>query len=327
MGSIFRLTRIILMLVPAVVIALQAHADSHAKKMHSVMVSQIVEHPALDAVRNGLRDGLKDAGYHDGKNLKFVYQTAQGNPATAVQIARNFVGRKPDVLVGIATPTAQALVAATKDIPIIFSAVTDPVGAKLLQSLESPGGNVTGLSDMSPITQQLRMIRQILPNATTIGLVYNPGEANSNSLINTIEANAPAMGFNIVKSVANSSAQVQSATQNAAAKSDVIFALTDNTTTSAFDAMIKAANDAQIPIYGSTKSHVEKGAVAAVGFDYYQIGKETADYVVEVLQGRNPADLSARIANGSEIYVNQSAAQKNGITLPRDIVENATNRF
>ncbi|GAM70550.1 ABC transporter substrate-binding protein [Vibrio sp. JCM 19236] len=142
-------------------------------KTAKVAVSQIVEHPALDATRQGLVDGLKAHGYEEGKNLEFDYKTAQGNPAIAVQIARQYVGERPDVLVGIATPTAQALVSATRDIPVVFTAVTDPVGAKLVKQLEQPGKNVTGLSDLSPVNQHVELIQEIMPDVKTIGVVYN----------------------------------------------------------------------------------------------------------------------------------------------------------
>ena len=131
-------------------------------KTAKVAVSQIVEHPALDATRQGLLDGLKAKGYEQGKNLDFDFKTAQGNPAIAVQIARQFVGENPDVLVGIATPTAQALVSATKTIPVVFTAVTDPVGAKLVKKLEQPGKNVTGLSDLSPVEQHVELILSLI---------------------------------------------------------------------------------------------------------------------------------------------------------------------
>ncbi|NCO46603.1 MAG: ABC transporter substrate-binding protein, partial [Vibrio sp.] len=139
-------------------------------KTAKVAVSQIVEHPALDATRQGLLDGLKAKGYEQGKNLDFDFKTAQGNPAIAVQIARQFVGENPDVLVGIATPTAQALVSATKTIPVVFTAVTDPVGAKLVKKLEQPGKNVTGLSDLSPVEQHVELIKEIMPNVKSIGV-------------------------------------------------------------------------------------------------------------------------------------------------------------
>ena len=198
-----------------------------------VAVSQIVEHPALDACRNGLLKGLEDAGYTQGKNLKFEFQSAQGAPAVAAQIAKQYVGESPDVLVGIATPTAQALANATKDIPVVFSAVTDPVGAKLINSMDAPDGNVTGLSDLSPVAQHIGIMQEIVPSLTAIGIVYNPGEANSVSLVELFKSAAADAGIKVIEGTASRTAEVGTATQAIAADVDIFYAITDNTVASA----------------------------------------------------------------------------------------------
>ncbi|HGP5207214.1 TPA: ABC transporter substrate-binding protein, partial [Vibrio cholerae O1] len=291
-------------------------SQSIMAKTAKVAVSQIVEHPALDATRQGLLDGLKAKGYEEGKNLEFDYKTAQGNPAIAVQIARQFVGENPDVLVGIATPTAQALVSATKTIPIVFTAVTDPVGAKLVKQLEQPGKNVTGLSDLSPVEQHVELIKEILPNVKSIGVVYNPGEANAVSLMELLKLSAAKHGIKLVEATALKSADVQSATQAIAEKSDVIYALIDNTVASAIEGMIVAANQAKTPVFGAATSYVERGAIASLGFDYYQIGVQTADYVAAILEGKEPGSLDVQVAKGSDLVINKTAAEQLGITIP-----------
>ncbi|MHA2937449.1 ABC transporter substrate-binding protein [Vibrio sp. RC27] len=293
-------------------------------KTAKVAVSQIVEHPALDATRQGLLDGLKAKGYEEGKNLEFDFKTAQGNPAIAVQIARQFVGEEPDVLVGIATPTAQALVTSTKNIPIVFTAVTDPIGAKLVDSLEKPGKNVTGLSDLSPVLQHVQMIKEMLPSVKTIGVVYNPGEANSVSLMDLLKTSAEAEGVTLVEATALKSADIQSATQAIASKSDVIYALIDNTVASAIEGMIVAANQAKTPVFAATTTYVESGAVASLGFDYYQIGVQTADYVAAVLEGTDPGSIDVKVATGSDVVINKAAAEKLGLVIPASIVDRAT---
>ncbi|PWG89356.1 ABC transporter substrate-binding protein [Vibrio cholerae] len=284
----------------------------------------MVEHPALDATRQGLLDGLKAKGYEEGKNLEFDYKTAQGNPAIAVQIARQFVGENPDVLVGIATPTAQALVSATKTIPIVFTAVTDPVGAKLVKQLEQPGKNVTGLSDLSPVEQHVELIKEILPNVKSIGVVYNPGEANAVSLMELLKLSAAKHGIKLVEATALKSADVQSATQAIAEKSDVIYALIDNTVASAIEGMIVAANQAKTPVFGAATSYVERGAIASLGFDYYQIGVQTADYVAAILEGKEPGSLDVQVAKGSDLVINKTAAEQLGITIPEAVLARAT---
>ncbi|MCX9460902.1 ABC transporter substrate-binding protein [Vibrio cholerae] len=299
-------------------------SQSIMAKTAKVAVSQIVEHPALDATRQGLLDGLKAKGYEEGKNLEFDYKTAQGNPAIAVQIARQFVGENPDVLVGIATPTAQALVSATKTIPIVFTAVTDPVGAKLVKQLEQPGKNVTGLSDLSPVEQHVELIKEILPNVKSIGVVYNPGEANAVSLMELLKLSAAKHGIKLVEATALKSADVQSATQAIAEKSDVIYALIDNTVASAIEGMIVAANQAKTPVFGAATSYVERGAIASLGFDYYQIGVQTADYVAAILEGKEPGSLDVQVAKGSDLVINKTAAEQLGITIPEALLARAT---
>ncbi|NOH95395.1 ABC transporter substrate-binding protein [Vibrio sp. 99-70-13A1] len=293
-------------------------------KTAKVAVSQIVEHPALDAARQGLLDGLKAKGYEEGKNLEFDYKTAQGNPAIAVQIARQFVGENPDVLVGIATPTAQALVSATRSIPVVFTAVTDPVGAKLVKQLKKPGKNVTGLSDLSPVSQHVSLIKEILPNAKSIGVVFNPGEANAVTLVELLKDAAKAQGLIVVEATALKSADVKSATQAIVAKSDVIYAPTDNTVASAIEGMIVAANQAKTPVFAGATSYVEKGAIAGLGFDYYQVGVQTADYVAAILDGEKPGTLDVKVAKGSDLVVNTTAAKKLGISIPKSVTERAT---
>ncbi|MFA0570365.1 MAG: ABC transporter substrate-binding protein [Vibrio gallaecicus] len=293
-------------------------------KTAKVAVSQIVEHPALDAARQGLLDGLKAKGYEEGKNLEFDYKTAQGNPAIAVQIARQFVGENPDVLVGIATPTAQALVSATRSIPVVFTAVTDPVGAKLVKQLKKPGKNVTGLSDLSPVSQHVSLIKEILPNAKSIGVVFNPGEANAVTLVELLKDAAKAQGLTVVEATALKSADVKSATQAIVAKSDVIYAPTDNTVASAIEGMIVAANQAKTPVFAGATSYVDKGAIAGLGFDYYQVGVQTADYVAAILDGEKPGTLDVKVAKGSDLVVNTTAAKKLGISIPKSVTERAT---
>ncbi|WP_105902398.1 ABC transporter substrate-binding protein [Vibrio gangliei] len=290
---------------------------------YKVSVSQIVEHPALDASRNGLLDGLKAKGYVEGKNLEFVYKTAQGNPAIASQIARQFVGEGADVLVGIATPSAQALAATTKNIPIVFTAVTDPVEAKLVKNMDKPSGNVTGLSDLSPVGQHIDLMKELLPNMKAIGVVYNPGEANAVALINLLKKEAQSRNVQVVESTALKSADVQSATQAIVAKSDVIYAMIDNTVASAIDGMVAAANQAKKPVFAASTTYIASGAVIGLGADYYQVGVQTADYVAAVLEGKKPSELPVKVAKASDLIINEQAAKQLGVEIPQSILDRA----
>ncbi|OOF15420.1 ABC transporter substrate-binding protein [Salinivibrio sp. MA427] len=300
------------------------HAPFAFAETARVAVSQIVEHPALDATRNGLLDGLEKKGYIQGDNLSFKYQTAQGNPAIAVQIARQYVGEQPDVLVGIATPSAQALAAATRDVPVIFTAVTDPIGAKLVKDMAAPTGNVTGLSDLSPVAQHVGLAKELLPNLSTIGVVYNPGEANAVTLVDLLKDAAAEHGIKVIEGTALKSADVQSAAQVVATQSDIIYAPTDNTVASAIDGLVAAANSADTPVLGGSTSYIPNGAVVALGFDYYSVGVQTADYVAAILDGEPISSLPAKVAEGSDLAVNRSAADKLGIDVPASILDRAS---
>lgn len=300
-----------------------AMTPTWAADVKSVAVTAIVEHPALDAVRDGVKDELSDAGF-SGDALNFTYESAQGSPATAAQIARRFIGDEPDVIVGIATPSAQALVAATQDIPVVFSAVTDPVGAKLLGSMENPGGNVTGVSDMLAIDQQLDLMKEIMPGLKSIGVPYNPGEANAASLIAVLQEVAPSRGLTVVTAAANKSSDVMAASQSLIGKVDAFYTLTDNTIVTALESVIKVGIDNQVPVFAADTDSVGRGAIAALGFDYYDLGRQTGKVVVRILNGEKAGDIPARRGSASNLYVNPKAAAAMGITLPDAVVARAS---
>ena len=301
-----------------------AFSSAQADEISKVYVSQIVEHPALDAARNGLLRGLGDQGFIEGENLEFVYRTAQGNASTAVQIARDFIGDKPDVLVGIATPSAQALVSATSEIPVVFSAVTDPVGASLMTDMAAPDQNVTGLSDRSPVAQHLDLILQIAPEATRIGVIYNPGESNSQSILEDLQREAAKRDLEIVESTALQTADVLTASRNLLGKVDFIYAPTDNTVAAAIDVIAQAAIDGKTPLFAGSNSYVERGALVGLGFDYDQIGYQTASYVADLLRGVEVSELPARVATGSDLMVNTTTAEALGFSLPAHVLSEAT---
>jgi len=288
-----------------------------------VAVTAIVQHPALDACRDGVRDELKAEGFEEGKNLKFVYESAQGNPATAAQIAQKFVGENPSVIVPISTPSAQTVIAATSDIPVVFTAVTDPLGAKLISNLEKPGGNVTGMSDLSPVGKHVDLIREIVPAAKKIGVPYNPGEANSVTLLKLLKEKAAASGMEVVEAAAPKSADVQAAAQSLVGKVDVIYVPTDNTIVSALEAVIGVGIDNKLPVFAGDTDSVKRGAIAAVGFDYYDVGRQTGKIVARILKGEKPGDIAVQSVEITQLFVNPGAAQKMGITIPDSVISQA----
>ena len=290
----------------------------------TVAVTAIVEHPALDAARDGVKEALEAAGYKEGENLTFVYQSAQGNPATAAQIARQFVGDAPSVIVPISTPSAQAVVSATRDIPVVFTAVSDPLGAQLVKDMDKPGGNVTGLSDMSPVAEHVALIKEILPNAKTIGYLYNSGEANSVSLLAVLKVEAEKAGLTVVESAATKSAEVQGAARALIGRADAIYIPTDNTIISALEGAVAVAEEAKLPLFTADTDSVSRGSIAALGFNYHDVGKQTGEVVVRILKGENPGDIAVKVAAGSDLVINKTAASKMGVTLPESVVKRAT---
>lgn len=314
-----KITRFILAASAAALLSSTALAQEPVR----VATTAIVEHPALDAVRDGVREALEKAGY-SGDKLEFSYESAQGNPATAAQIARRLVGEAPDVIVAIATPSAQAVVAATRDIPVVFSAVTDPVGAKLVKQMDAPGGNVTGLSDMSPVDRHMDLVKEFLPNAKVIGVPYNPGEPNAVSLVEMLKEIAPEKGLEIKTAAAPKSSDVMQAARSLVGKVDAIYVPTDNTILTALEAVVKTGMDNKIPVFAADTGSVERGALAAMSFNYHSMGVETGETVVRILKGEKAGDIPVRIASGDELYVNQKMADAIGVAIPDAVRARAT---
>ena len=286
---------------------------------YTVSFNQIVEHPALDALRQGVKDELSAQGltvrYHD--------HIAQGNIATANLIAKQILGEQPDVAVGIATPTAQACAQAIKDIPIVFAAVTDPVGAGLVQSLNKPGGNITGTSDMSPIDRQLELILEFLPKMKTIGVIYNSGEANSVTLVRILKEEASKKGISVEEATVSNSAGVFQAAKSLIGRADAVYIPTDNTVVSAFEAITQIGYQAKLPIFAADTDSVARGAIAALAVDYYKMGRQTGEMVSRVFKGANPAEMPVETLREFKIHLNPGSAAKMGLEVPESLLKKA----
>ncbi|AEC19540.1 exported protein [Pusillimonas sp. T7-7] len=290
----------------------------------SVAVTSIVEHPALDSIKDGVLQALTEAGYTQAKGLDWQFQTAQGNTAIAGQIARKFVGDNPDVIVAIATPSAQAVVAATKTIPVVFSAVTDPVAAQLVPSMGPSGTNVTGVSDSLALEKQVELIKKVVPEGKRVGMVYNPGEANSVVVVEQMRKLLPEAGMSLVEATAARTVDVGAAARSLVGKVDVIYTNTDNNVVSAYEALVKVGNDADIPLIASDTDSVKRGAIAALGVNYKDLGLQTGKMVIKILKGAKPGTLASETSNKLELYVNPGAAEKQGITLSEAFIKSAT---
>ena len=300
-----------------------ATADA-TSQAYTIGISQIVTHPALDATVQGFQDALAEAGF---TNVTYDLQNAEGDMATTASIAQKFAGDDLDLILGVATPTAQALAKAITDKPVLFTAVTDPVGAGLVEDPEAPSANVTGVSDMQPVKPILELVQTFRPDAKAVGMVYNAGESNSVFLVEQAEKDAASMGLKIVKAPAGTSAEVQAAAQSLIGRADAIMVIGDNTAVSALESIIKVAEQNQMPLVAGDPDSVKRGAVAAYGFDYYDLGTQTGEMAAQVLSGTPIADIPVEFAANLQLSVNEKAAAAQGVTLPQELIDQAVNKY
>ncbi|MDO4440867.1 MAG: ABC transporter substrate-binding protein [Moraxella sp.] len=302
----------------------KAAAPAAAKaETKTVAITAIVEHPALDEVRQGAIEELGNAGYKQGENLTVNFQSAQGNTATAGQIAKQFAADNPDAIIAIATPSAQSIVAATNTIPVIFSAVTDPVEAKLVGSLDGSGTNVTGASDVLPLEPQIELIKELVPNVKNIGFVYSPGEVNSAVTLKKLKEIVAPLGLNIVEAPAQKASDIAMAAQSLIGRVDVIYTPTDNNVLSSYEALAKVAKEAKLPLIGSNTDTVARGAIAALGVNYHELGIQTGKITARILKGEKPGDIAIYRASELDLHVSPKHAAEQGVTLPQSILDKA----
>ena len=299
---------------------LMTHAEAYR-----VSISQFVEHPALDAVLKGFRDYLTE--HHIAVTYKV--HNAQANMATAGQIAGQIMGERPDMIVAIATPTAQALAQALKkaphmqQTPFLFTAITDPLAAGLVTDLKVPGKNITGVSDRLPLDQHLAMVRRFYPAFKRLGVLYNAGEANSKATVAEIRALGKTQGFDVIDATVSKSSDVYQATQSLIGKVEAIFVPTDNTVVSALESAIKVCIQHQMPLFCADVDSVKRGAVAAMGFDYYQHGRQTGAMAERIFNGADPGTMPVESQQTLELHLNLKYARLMGVPVPPPVVETA----
>ena len=292
----------------------------------TISVSQFVEHPALDAVLQGFQD------YMHEKNIPVTYtvHNAQANMGTATQIAQQMVGEKADLLVAIATPSAQtcvqALSKAPADLkrPLLFTAVTDPIAAGLVKDLQHPEGGITGVSDLLPIKEHIVMVLTFKPDIKKLGLLYNAGEANSKATIASIKALQGELGFDTVEATASKTADVYQAAKSLVGKVDAIFIPTDNTIISALESVLKVGIQNKLPIFAADVDSVKRGAVAAMGFDYYKHGYQTGAIAERILNGEKPENIPVQFQTDLQLYINANSAKQMGVVPPESLLKKAT---
>lgn len=293
-------------------------------------IGQFAEHGSLDNCREGFIAGLEEAGYKEGENLKIYYENAQADTNLTSQISNNFISKNVDLIAAIATPMAQSAFGATKntDIPVIYTAVTDPIKAELAKADGSSNGNTTGTSDKLPVEEQVKMIRKILPDAKTIGIMYSTSEVNSLSAIEEYKALAPDYGFEIVESGISTTADIPLAADSLLEKVDCINNLTDNTVVSALPIILDKASKKNIPVFGSEIEQVKIGCLASMGLDYFDLGKQTGKMAAQVLDGEKEAsEINFEIIEEFAFYGNKAVADNLGISFPEELVSSAKEIF
>ena len=298
-------------------------AGQEQQEVIKLGLTQFVEHPALDSINQGILDGLKEAGFEDGKNLKVDNQNAHGDMNNTVTIAQKFAGDQADMVIAIATPSAQAVAKTITDKPVIFSAVTDPLSAQLVGSLEAPDKNVTGTSDKVSMEQQLKLVKTFLPDLKKLGVIYTTSEVNAEVQVKELEEAAKQAGVEIVKAGISQLSEVQLAAQGLVGQAEAIFIPIDNTVVSSFEAVLGVAEQNGIPVFASDTDTVKRGAVATYGIDYYQMGKQTGEMAARVLNGQAVADTPVEISKVAELYINETAAAKFGLAVPEDLKQQA----
>jgi len=294
-------------------------------EMYKIGLTQLFTHPAMEDARQGFIDALTDAGFVEGEDVDYDFQNPEGDASAEQAIAQKFVSDKVDLIYSFGTTVSQQCVNATEgtDIPVLFCAVTDPVAAQLVSSWDHPGENVTGTSDMIEMDSTVNLILEIVPDVTSIGTVYNAGETNSIVLVAALKDVCSALGIEVVEATVSSSADILAATQSLVGRVDVIWVGTDNTVVSGLEAVIGVCEDNMIPFFPSDDPSIERGGIASLGFDYYDVGYQTGEMAVKILNGTSASDIPVELGKVFSYSVNTAAAERFGVTIPQSILDKA----
>ncbi|HMM32376.1 MAG TPA: ABC transporter substrate-binding protein [Clostridia bacterium] len=293
--------------------------------MLTIGILQYVTHDALDAAREGFVQALADNGFVEGQNVTFDVQNAQADSSNLSTMSNRFVNNKVDLVLAIATPAAQSIASLTTEIPILFTAVTDPVGARLVESTQAPGGNITGTNDMNPIAEQLDLLVKLAPTAKTVGLLYTSSEDNSVIQAEIVKAEAAKRGLAVVEQTVTNANDVQQAAQSLVGKCDAIYIPTDNTLASAMPTVGAVAEEANIPVVCGESNMVLAGGLATLGINYYNLGYQTGEMAVRVLNGESTATIPVESLQKFDFTINGTVAAAIGLTIPNDLTQYVVN--
>ncbi|HEL2377105.1 TPA: ABC transporter substrate-binding protein [Streptococcus suis] len=301
----------------------QSNSSTLTEKV-KIGVLQFVTHDSLDEIYKGIKAGLEEGGYTTTDNLEIDFMNAEGDQSQVQTMSKKLVDNGNELLIGIATPAAQGLANATTELPIIMGAVTDPVGANLVTDLKNPGGNITGVSDQTPVADAVSLIKEITPDAKTIGVLYSSNEDNSKIQVAEFKAAAEEAGYTVLEYAVASSNEIAATVEVASSKANVLFTPVDNTVASAFSTVVSVANKTKTPIFTSVEDMVEGGGIASVTLSQYDLGVATGKMAAKILDGANPADTPVQIFNEGTVVVNQKVAKELGITLSDDVISKAS---
>lgn len=288
-------------------------------------IIQVIDHPALNSARQGFIEYLSENGYAEGETVEYDYRNAKGSMENAHQIAAGFIGKGVNLIMAIGTPVTKVTIEKTQEIPIIFAAVTDPLGEGIVTDLKTPGGNVSGISDMNPVYDQLKLIKEMIPQAKKVGVLFNPGEANSVALVNIAREAADKLGLQLIEATANNTRGVRQAAASMVGKVDAAYMPTDNTMAAAIDVIMDVCDKNNIPFFSSERESVKDGGtLASLCVNYYQLGRQTGEIAYRVLKGEDIGKISVEFQKKFDLYVNTTRAEKLNIEVPKSVRERAT---
>lgn len=293
------------------------------KGTFKIGVNQLVPHAALDASYDGFIDALKDEGYIDGEKIVIDYQNAQNDQTTLNTIATKHVNDGCDLILAISTPSALATLNATKDIPILVTAVTDPADSGLVESNEAPGGNLSGTSDLTPVKLQIELIKKLIPTAETVGVLYSSSESNSKIQVEMAIEAAEELNLKVVEATVSSTNDIEQVVQSLVGRVDVIYAPTDNTIASGMPTVAMVANPNGIPVICGEEGMVSKGGLATYGIDYYKLGWMTGKQAIKIIKGEaSTATMPIEYLPDEEfsLTINEEVADQLGIEIPQDLL-------